>query len=137
MENNEDEYINTVSKLKFISKIEPGEKIDTQSLTIVSYSLATRFYRCLFSRGESRETTFKFINEIVTKAFNLLYHYTSSDIDNENSTRINEIITSLEKSITGLKNLVETYYTDRMYTSRIDTLINSIVSKTAYVKGKL
>lgn len=137
MENYDAEYIIVVSKLKFISKIESGEKIDTQSLTIVPASFVTKLYRSLFSRGESRETTFNFINDIVSKAFTLLLHYKSSDSCEYSKNRIDEILDSLDKTTRGLRNLIDTYHSDRMYTSRIDTLVNTMISKSACIRKEL
>ena len=130
----DDDFINIVSKLKFISKIEQGEKIDTQSLTAFTSSFATRLYRTFFSRGESRDTTFRFISDVINKAFGLLKQYLSEESDKKNKDNINELIHSLELSVSGLQNLSDTYGKDRMYVSLLDTLINSVKSKTTTIR---
>ena len=131
----DDDFINIVSKLKFISKIEQGEKIDTQSLTAFTSSFATRLYRTLFSRGESRDTTFRFINDTVNRAFSLIKQYLLDDSgEKRQKDNINELLNSLDASVIGLKHLSDTYHNDRMYVSLLDTLINSINSKTSMIR---
>ena len=136
-----DEFINIVSKLKFISKVQIGEKIDTQSLTISYPNFYTKLYRSLFSRGECRNTTFEFMNNTIDSAFELINKYISTEKcdsyeNNVYYSKIKEIIDSLESSRDGMINIIETYQNDRMYVSKIDTLIKSMNVKINYIKQK-
>jgi len=133
----EPDYINTVSKLKFISKIQMGEKIDTQSLTVSTTNIITKLYRSLFSRGESRNLTFEFLSRVVNDSFNLIQKYIEYKDDIIHKNKINEIIIALESSKDGMLNLIDTYKFDRMYVSKVDTLINAVSVKSAYIKSQI
>ena len=120
-----------VSKLKFISRIKEGEKVDIQTLRVMNAdSWGTSIYRTLVSRGESRETTLEFIRGVVGDAFDLASKYLSTSTPF--FRQIGEmIVQSLRESKVGLGNLMKTYREDRMYTSRVDTLIKTIDTKTS------
>lgn len=124
-------YQDVVSKLRFISKIREGEKLDIQSLQMVPADhWFSKLYRSLFSRGESRDSTFKFVVKVIGEAFELISKYIYQNEILYTQTVI-EILKALEESKAGLINLIRTYHDDRMYISRIDTLINTIDTKTS------
>ena len=124
----------TVSKLKFLAKIKEGEKIDVQSLQVVTAdSWGSRLYRTLIARGESREATLEFVRGVVGEAFDLATRYITREDDFFRQVG-DMIIQALQESKQGLSNLTETYKDDRMYTSRIDTLIGTISTKTGDIQ---
>lgn len=126
-----------VSKLKFIAKIKEGEKVDVQSLIIVdAEQWSSRIYRTLIARGESREATLEFVRNVIGEAFDLAIRYLTRG--QEFFRQIGDmIVQSLQESKQGLLNLTKTYRDDRMYTSRIDTLVTTIDTKTSDIQHHL
>jgi len=125
-----------VSKLKFISKIKEGEKVDVQSLTLCESGLGTSLYRTFVARGESRENALEFIRSIILEGFNLASKYLKKpekflkDIGKM-------IIDALHESRAGLVNLTKTYQADRMYVSKVETLMSTLETKTCDLQRQL
>lgn len=128
----------TVSKLKFISKIREGEKLDVQSLRMSPDTWATSLHRTFLSRGESRDVTLEFIRGVIAEAFELAAKCLTYESDDraahEGSQFFDEIgnliIRSLQESKVGIENLAKTYNDDRLFSSKLDTLTSTLDSKT-------
>lgn len=124
-----------VSKLRFISKIREGEKLDVSSLTL-GEGLRTSLYRTVIARSESRDTTLEFIREVVHEAFNLASKYLRKE-----ETFFKDIgqmvITSLHECKSGLLNLIKTYAEDRMFISKLETLMKTLETKTMDLQRQL
>lgn len=118
-----------VSKLKFIAQIKEGEKIDVQSLKVVPDHWISKLYRTLVARGESREATLEFIRGVVGEAFDLISEYLPRDQGFFQQIGY-LIVQSLQDAKVGLVNLGQTYHEDRMFFARLDTLIETINTKT-------
>lgn len=118
----------TISKLKFISKIKEGEKIDVSTLTLCDSSWLSSLYRTLLRRGESREATLIFIRGVIGEAFDLAYIYLCKE---ERFYRDigKTIIISLQESKSGLLKLTNSYSDDRMFVSKIEALISTLDTK--------
>ena len=118
-----------VSKLNFISKIKEGEILDVSRLTLMEQNWGTSTYRTIFARGESREKSLDFFQSVIDKAFNLSSRYLSSN--DAFSREIGQLIfEAIQKSKTGLNNHIKTYKNDRMYTSKIETLISTLDTRS-------
>jgi hypothetical protein len=119
-----------VSKLKFIATVKAGEKIDVSSLSIQGVTLAGRAYRTFIARGESRAATLTFLRATLGTAFDLASEYASRG--DAFSTKIaGMIISALTAAKTGIIGLTETYRDDRMFVSRVDTLVTTLDAKIA------
>ena len=119
-----------VSKLKFIAIVKAGEKIDVSSLSIQGVTLAGRTYRTFIARGESRAATLTFLRATLGTAFDLASEYASRG--DAFSTKIaGMIISALTVAKTGIIGLTETYRDDRMFVSRVDTLVTTLDAKIA------
>jgi len=117
-----------VSKLKFISKIKEGEKLDVSTLTLCENTLFSSLYRTLLRRGESREATLVFIRGVIGEAFDLAYVFLCRDSPLCND--IGEtIVSSLHESKSGLLKLTKSYTDDRMFVSKIEALICTLDTK--------
>lgn len=122
-----------ITKLKFIGTFQPGEKIDVRNLKIENTSIVTPIKRMFF--GESRETTYSFLNNTIDRTFEIISA-------NCNSERLSEkllcknIINDLIKSVVGLKNIQKTYDDDKLFHCNIETVIESIQSKLSELKQK-
>ena len=109
-----------VSKLKFVSRIKSGQKIDTRAMRIQEHTFFNAFIRTLFP--DNRHNAFILFKEIIDKAF----QYISSCQDN---TLVYNIVDDIRQSIVGLENFRTTYVDDVMFTCEIDTLIDDIELK--------
>jgi hypothetical protein len=97
----------TMSRLKFIGKIQPGEKINTKFMYIQPNTIFTRLSRSLFFQ-DNRTKTLVFLQDTINKAFEILKCYDNSKKNSEKMMCIN-VISDLKVVRTGLKNLKETY----------------------------
>jgi hypothetical protein len=117
---------NIISKLKFISKIKEGEKVDIQSCQVVDAEYwPSRIYRTVLARGESRNTTLDFIKMTIGEAFELCSKYFKIDQDFYQQIA-NTIAKSIQESKAGLKNLSKTYKDDRLFVSKVEALLTTL-----------
>jgi len=123
-----DRHREIIKKLKFISRIESGERINVNNISTCSNSLFSSIYRSIFKEGRTK--TFVFLNEIVDRSFELIILYQGSNKLSDKIT-CSQIVNDLSNCITGLKNLQSTYYEDRNFYCDIDTLIGSIFARLA------
>lgn len=125
-----------VSKLKFISKIKEGDIIDVASLTLTPKNLGTSVYRTVIARGESRCAALEFFRQVIGEAFDLATRYISSD-----QLFFKEIglmvINALKESKMGIVNHSKTYKEDDMYVSKVETLIETLDTKTSDLQRQI
>jgi hypothetical protein len=115
-----------LSRLKFISKIQTGEKINLRYMYIQNDGLITQFFRTLFP--DNRIKTFAFVTETINKSFEILKFYgTSTKLSEQIMCR--NLIYDLKESKNGLVNLKETYNLDLKFGCDIQTLLQMIDAK--------
>ena len=108
-----------LSKLKFLSKIKKGEKLNVTSLTISEDTFFTNIQR-YFHVLESRDKTLEFIKRVSDDALNIaLKCLQSRDSFHHNIGRI--VISNLREIKGGIDNLGSTYGEDRMFVAKIET----------------
>ena len=116
----------TLSRLKFLGKIQIGEKINLKYMYVQNDGLLTQISRNIFQ--DNRNKTLIFIQDTINKAFEILNCY-------EDSTKLSErimcdnIIDDLKKCKSGLTNMKETYITDVKFCCDIDTMLQIIDAK--------
>ena len=116
----------TISRLKFIGKIQIGDKVNIKSMFIQPDGLITQLFRSI--NQDNRSKTLIFLQDTINKTFEILKCY-------EKTTNIAEqimcknLVTDLKNSKAGLQNLKETYYLDMKFICDIDTLIQTIDAK--------
>jgi hypothetical protein len=120
-----------ISKLKFISKIQIGEKVDVPSLTLSPDGFRTRMYRTWRSTiagGESRDETLQFFCHTIGEAFDLASRYlNSNDKFFQDIGRI--LVQSIRESKTGIINHSETYKSDKMHLAEVETFLLTVDTK--------
>jgi exonuclease I len=116
----------TISRLKFIGKIEINDKIDLKNMSIAHDGLLTQITRTVFQ--DNRSKTLVFIQDTVSKAFEILRCYENSKKNHEKLMCVN-VINDLKTSRAGLKNLKETYCNDIKFCCDIDVLLEMIDGK--------
>jgi hypothetical protein len=120
METNED----VISQLKFIGKIQKGEKINARRMYVQPNSFLTALSRS-FLNQDSRINTFNFISHTIKKSFELLSFHEGSTKGSSKIWRKN-IIKDLKESKNGLLNLKDTYSDDVLFCCKIETLLQDV-----------
>jgi len=121
-----------ISRLKFISTIKPGEKIDVASLSVQADTVLGRLYRTVLARGESRAATLEFVRLTLGEAFDLAQ--TQAAHKDAYVRRLGAMVfAAIVAAKAGILGLSETYKDDRMFVSRIETLLGSLDAKIAEV----
>jgi hypothetical protein len=116
----------TISRLKFIGKIQIGDKINLKSMYMQTDSLITQLLRTVFQ--DNRNKTLVFLQDTINKAFEILKCYDKSKKNSEKIMCMN-VISDLKGVRQGLKNLKETYNTDIKFCCDIDVLLQLIEAK--------
>lgn len=116
----------TISRLKFIGRIQIGDKVNLKSMYIQPDGLITQLLRSI--NQDNRSKTLIFLQDTISKTFEILKCYETSM---KLSERImcNNLILDLKNSKSGLHNLKETYIMDVKFVCDIDTLLQSIDAK--------
>ena len=109
-----------ISKLKFISRIKSGQKIDTRAMRIQENTYFNAFIRTLFP--DNRHNALGLFKEIITKALQSIAHC-------DDNILVCNIIDDIRNCISGLENFKTTYLDDVMFTCEIDTLVDDIELK--------
>ena len=121
-----------ISRLKFISTIKPGEKIDVASLSVQADTVLGRLYRTVLARGESRTATLEFVRQTLGEAFELAQ--AQAVHEDAYVRRLGAMVfTAIVAAKAGIQGLSETYKDDRMFVSRIETLVGTLDAKITEV----
>lgn len=123
-----------LSKLTFISKIKPHEKINVNTMTLSDDSVPHGVYR--YYHHETRHTTLEFIKKILSDAIDIASEYLFRE---ERFFRQLGcmILEKIEESKKGIRSLEVTYGEDRMYISTLDTLLKTLEVKVEDLKKRV
>ena len=116
----------TISRLKFIGKIQIGDKIDLKNMHLQTDGLLTQISRTI--NQENRNKTLVFLQDTINKAFEILKCYEKS-LKNSDKIMCLNILNDLKSSKSGLLNLKETYSFDIKFCCDIDVLLEMIEAK--------
>lgn len=119
--------VDLISKIKFISKIKQGEKVNTRGFFIQNDSLISKISRSFYYQ-DTRANTITFISDTLIQVFHLLKLYATTKRVSDISMCINvmEDITNMKK---GISNLQKTYQDDAIIVSKLETFMQEIDSK--------
>jgi hypothetical protein len=123
-----------ISKLKFIGKIQKGEKINIRNISIQPDGLYTSLIRS-FITLDNRKNTLNFIRNTVTRSFQLLHLYINSGTTASKNLCSN-LILDIQKSKAGITNLKITYSSDVMLCCQLDTIIQEIEAIQSEIEEK-
>ena len=123
-----------VSKLRFIATLKPHERVDVATLSVQPDSYGARAYRTFLARGESRVATLEFIRQTLGEAFDLASAYSIRTEPFNQKIKL-MILDALSDSKSGIESLKETYKSDRMFVSRVATLIGTLDAKVTDLAG--
>lgn len=117
----------TVSRLKFIGKIEKDEKVNVGDMYMQSVnSYTTSISRKL--KGETGEKTFIFIRSVINQSFHVLSKSAKLETDYQ-VTLSKNIIRDLLMASRGIRNLEQTYGNDRILVAKFETLRENIAGR--------
>jgi hypothetical protein len=120
----------TISRLKFIGKIKPGEKINLRNMALQSNSFIIQILRTIF-QDDNRSKTLLFLQDTIIKSFDLIKFYEEFDNITEKFV-FNNIINDLINAKNGLVNLKKTYAEDIKFICDLDVIIQMINLKLCY-----
>ena len=113
-----------LSKLKFIGKIQKGEKINVKYLYVQPSNWFTRLSRT-FYMTDNRMNAYNFVESTVNRCFEIIS--VNKQTKGASSYKlIDNILTDIKDALTGIENLKDTYSYDVMFCCKLDTLIDSI-----------
>lgn len=110
-----------VPRLKFIAKLNKGDKINVKNMYIQQNNLIDKVSRTLF-HVDDRSNTLLFVAETMRLGLEMLSTYLLSH-EPYFVSQAKNLATDLRAAKKGLLNLKETYADDVMFTCKIDTLI--------------
>ena len=120
-----------ISRIKFIGKIQIGDKISIKNMVIQPDGYVTQIARSLLQ--DNRSKTLVFLQDTFFKTFEVLKCYEKTNSTSDKLMCIN-LIYDLKSSTNGLKNLKETYNTDVKFTCDIDVLLQIIEAKLSQIE---
>jgi len=123
---NSNDYKDVITKLKFIGKIQPGEKINTKYyMAIVNNDWWTSVLRTFYN-FESRGCTLNFLNETIKRAIEIAGEIKKKPDADEEQTMLHHIYSDLAQAIEGIDNLKKTYSNDKIVVASLETIIEQI-----------
>lgn len=114
------------SKLKFISRLEVGDKVNVKYMLVQKDGLLTRLSRMFYD--ENRGNTLNFVKNTITRTFEILKAYETSE-NMADRLMCTNLLQDLDKAKAGIRNLKETYDKDIKFTCDMDTLLQSITAR--------
>ena len=130
--NNMESDKEVISRLKFIGKVQKGEKINVKYMFVQPEGIVTRISRTLINQC-NRSNTLNFIRGTITRTFEIISTYTGSPKQSQRHICSN-VIEDLKNAKNGLSNLKDTYLDDIKFTCDIDTLIQEIDAKLSDIE---
>lgn len=118
-----------ISRLKFIGKLKKGEKINTRHMYVQPDGFGTSLSRT-FMYQDNRGNALNFVQETVSRAFELLVTYERSESESD-CVLFKHLIKDLQQATIGLNNLKFTYVSDTKFCCDMDTLLQSINARLA------
>ncbi len=125
-----DDTSEVISRLKFLAKINKGEKINTRHgshLSVQPDGILTSISRSFFNT-DNRDNAITFIVHAFKRGFELMEKFASSMTTYDKAMTAN-LHHDIYNSLAGLENLKATYATDVMFCCKIDTIIQETVAR--------
>ena len=123
-----------ISSLKFIGKLQKGDKINTKFMFRQQDGFFTKLSRT-FINNDNRQNTLSFIQKIINSSLDVFMYYENSNKVSDKGMCIN-ILEDLKQAKNGLQNLKHTYSDDLKFNCDIDTMIQIIDSHLLIIEPK-
>lgn len=124
-----------LSKLRFISKIRKGEKINISTLSLVEDTWINNFYRTL-SFEDSRSKTLEFIKDVSDRALGYVADFILNGDKFKRSVGL-MILEDIKNMNNGISGLAATYGSDRMFVSKVEAFQTLLNVKVADIEGRV
>lgn len=116
-----------IARIKFIGRLQKGEKINTRRHVVQSNGFITTLVRTFWEQ-DNRSNTLSFLQETIRSTFRLLDTFDKANT--KESIKLRDLLfDDLKAVLTGLANIKHTYAKDIKFCCDIDTLIELIVTK--------
>ncbi len=132
---------NVITKLKFLSKVKPGEKINVKRLFVRAdpdtdwYQWFLRSCTTIVAGGESKEETHDFIKFIYNETIDLICVYNTEPTDAFKQSIAMMLVKNLQASKPGIESLKLTYAGDK-FESQIDAIVETTEARLKVVAAK-
>ncbi|MHA2083700.1 MAG: hypothetical protein ACXABD_08090 [Candidatus Thorarchaeota archaeon] len=125
----------TITRLKFLGKVNKGEKINVKELTLQSEGYVTALSRSVWC-VDNRNNTISFIQNTIQAAFNLIQLLSKNNgISDQELAKT--IIRDIGLAKIGINNLKTTYSEDTFFCCSVDTYVTTVNARLLDLKGKL
>lgn len=126
---------NTITRLKFLGRVNKGEKINVKEMTLQSEGYVTALSRSVWC-VDNRNNTVSFIQNTVQAAFNLVQLLSKNNGISDHELA-KTIIRDISLAKIGINNLKTTYSEDTFFCCSVDTYVETMNAKLMDIKGKL
>ena len=123
-----------ISKLKFIGKIQKGEKINVKFMFIQPDGFVTKISRTVFYY-DNRKNTLSFVQETINRSLEIINNSVNSSKPSD-EIMCKHIMFDLKQAKQGLINLKDTYVLDIKFCCDMDTFLQLIESKLTELYDK-
>ena len=110
-----------ISKIKFIGRIQKGEKINVKYMYVQPNSWITRLSRTIFAT-DNRMNTCHFIDNTIKRCFEII-NLNKSSLKISEKCLVTNLIADLRTALDGINNLKDTYNSDIMFCCKLDTMV--------------
>lgn len=125
----------TITRLKFLGKVNKGEKINVKEMTLQSEGYVTALSRSVWC-VDNRNNTVSFIQNTVQAAFNLVQLLSKNNAISDTELA-KTIIRDINLAKNGINNLKTTYSEDTFFCCSVDTYVETMNAKLLDLKSKL
>jgi len=123
-----------IPRIKFISKIQKGEKINVKHMQLVQDNIITKITRS-FINNDTRSNTFTFIHTTIKKGFEILMMHIVNEHPFDRSLCQN-LVNDLRQCKAGMLNIKDTYIEDLMFCCKMDALIEETDARIQDIESK-
>jgi hypothetical protein len=121
-----------LGKLRFLSKLRPGERINVDTLAVYTGWYTEKVRRWWHDAG--RKATIRFLQETFREAFNLANKY----VDKPDRNKLGEIVLSeIENAYAGIKALKATYISDLGFQAKAEALEKVSCARVQELRKKI
>ena len=130
----DDSRQDVITKLKFLSRVAKGQKINVKDMTLQDESWVTSASRSIWNI-DNRNNTMTFIQNTITTAFNMITLLLKSETVGDRQI-CKTIVSDIVASKSGIKNLKSTYADDTYFCCGVDTYVQMIEAHMTDLKSK-
>ena len=123
-----------ITRLKFLSRVSRGQKINVKDMTLQDESWITSASRSVWNI-DNRNNTMTFIQNTITSAFNMIVLLLKSESVGDHQI-CKTIVADINGAKRGIQNLKSTYDNDTYFCCGVDTYIQMIDAHMADLKSK-